>query len=94
MADETRSGRFRPSPDTVAQRLGDELVLIHLRTDRMFVLNRTGARVWELLSTGVDLVEIQKQVLREFEVAEAELTTDVRDLLHSLRTEQLIRPDD
>ena len=94
MADETRSGRFRPGPDIVAQRLGDELVLIHLKTDRMFVLNRTGARVWELLATGVDVVEIQKRVLQEFEVAEAELTTDVQDLVHSLRTEQLISPDD
>jgi hypothetical protein len=94
MGNETRAGRFRPSPDTVAQRLGDELVLIHMKTDRMFILNRTGARVWDLLSTGVDLAEIQRQVLQEFEVAEAELTTDVQGLLDSLRNEQLISPDD
>jgi hypothetical protein len=78
----------------VAQRLGDELVLIHMKTDRMFILNGTGTRVWELLSTGHDVAEIQRQVLREFEVAQVELTADIQGLLDSLRSEQLINPDD
>jgi hypothetical protein len=94
MADRTRSTRFRPSPDTVAQRLGDEMVLIHMQTDRMFILNGTGTRVWELLSNGHDVAEIQRQVLGEFVVGPVELAAEIQDLLDSLRSEQLIRPDD
>lgn len=91
---ETGSTRFRPSPDAVAERLGDELVLIHMKTDRIFALNGTGARVWELLSTGHDVVEIQRRVLQEFEAAEAALAIDIQDLIASLQTEQLISPDE
>ena len=85
--------RFRSTPDTVAERLGDELVLIHMKTDRMFLLNGTGARVWELLSTGHEVAEIQRRVLQEFEATEAELATDIHDLIASLQGEQLISPD-
>lgn len=77
----------------MAERVGDELVLIHLKTDRMFVLNGTGARIWELLSAGHDVDEIQRRVLQEFEVAQAELAADLHDLLASLGSEQLISPD-
>ena len=32
--------------------VGDEVVLVHLRTNRIYTLNRTGARFWELLEDG------------------------------------------
>jgi hypothetical protein len=82
--------RFRASPDAVAQRLGDEMVLIHLKTDRIFVLNRTGARLWELLSSGLDQASIQQQMLQEFDVTEAQLTNEVDPLVTSLKNEHLI----
>lgn len=84
--------RFRASPDTVAQRLGDEVVLIHINTDKIFVLNRTGARLWELLSSGLERTEIQRQILQEFAVTEDQLTREVDELVASLRDEQLIDP--
>lgn len=94
MANEAGPTRFRPSPDTVAERLGDELILVHLKTDRIFVLNATGARVWELLSTGHDTVEIQGRLLQEYNAAEPEVAAEVESLLESLRKEDLITPDD
>lgn len=94
MAHESEPRRFRSSPDTVVERLGDELVLIHMKTDRMFLLKGTGARIWELLSTGYELVKIQQQLSKEFEATEAELATDIHDLVASLRAEQLIIPDE
>jgi len=33
------------SPDTVATRVGDEVVLVDLKTDRIYTLNRTAARI-------------------------------------------------
>ena len=86
--------RFRASPHTVAQRLGDEIVLVHMKTDRIFVLNRTGARLWELLCAGYDRADIQRLMLQEFDVSEAQLEREVEALLALLREEHLTSPAD
>lgn len=94
MADEPAPARYSPSPDAVAERLGDELVLVHMKTDRIFVLNGTGARIWELMAAGHDSVEIRRRLLQEYEVAESDVAAEVEDLFESLRKEDLISPND
>ena len=89
-----RTLRFRTSADDVAQRLGDEVVLVHIRTDKIFVLNRTGARVWELLCESLDRSAIQGRLLAEFEVGEVQLAAEIDALLTALTEEGLILPDD
>ena len=89
-----RTLRFRTSADAVAQRLGDEVVLVHIRTDKIFVLNRTGARVWELLCESLDRSAIQGRLLAEFEVGEVQLAAEIDALLTALTEEGLILPDD
>jgi hypothetical protein len=86
--------RFTVSPDVVAQQLGDEVILVHLKTDRTFVLNRTGARLWELLSAGHDLAEIQWRMTQEFDVGERQLAAETDALLDALRGEHLVGPPD
>ena len=63
------SGRFRASPDALATRVGEEIVVVHTRTDKIYVLNRTGARVWELVTGDLGPVEIAERLEGEFEVA-------------------------
>lgn len=84
------ASRFRASPHTVAQRLGDEIVLVHMKTDRIFVLNRTGARLWDLVCAGRDRADIQRLMLQEFDVNDAQLASEIETLLASLRAEGLI----
>jgi hypothetical protein len=84
---------LRPSPDTVSTRVGDEVVLVHLKTERMHVLNRTGARLWELLCAGRDWAEIRGVILAEFDVTPGQLDTEMEDLIRSLREEQLVSLD-
>jgi coenzyme PQQ synthesis protein D (PqqD) len=88
--------RFRPSPDALATRVGDEIVLVHTRTDQIYVLNRTGARIWELLCEDCDRDEVERRLAGEFEVPAGELTGQVDDLIASLTTGHLIaaRGDD
>ena len=81
---------LRPSPDTVATRVGDEIVLVHLKTERMHVLNRTGARLWELLAAGRDWADIRAVILAEFDVLPGQLDAELQDLVTLLRQEQLI----
>ena len=63
------AARFRTSPDALATRVGDEIVLVHTVTDQIYVLNRTGARVWELLCDELDRTEIESRLAGEFDVA-------------------------
>jgi hypothetical protein len=91
---DSQSACFWPDPDVVAQRLGEEIVLVHMNTDRIFVLNRTGARLWELLGQQLDRVAIQRRLLSEFDVDEAQLVGEVDELLRVLTEEQMIAPRD
>ena len=86
-----RVRRLEPSQDVVGQRLGDEVVLVSLETNRIFELNRTGARFWELLQSETDRRRIEEQLLEEFAVTEEELSAEVDRLIKSLDDEELVR---
>lgn len=87
------SRRLRPSRQAVDQRFGDETLLIHLKSDRILSLNRTGARLWELLCAGHDRAGIERGLRQEFDVGETEVTQAVGHLLASLGDEGLIEAD-
>jgi hypothetical protein len=80
----------RPSRDVVYEELADEVVLVHLGTNRIFSLNATGARLWQLLAAGHSASEIREQLSREFEVDPAELETEIDRLLAALSAESLV----
>jgi hypothetical protein len=84
---------FRPDPDVVAQRMGDDVVLVHLRSNRIYELNRTGARCWELLVAGYDRAGILAGMLREFDVSEPLLDVELDGLLALLLTEGLVQAE-
>ena len=86
--------RLRVSPDAVATRMDvHEIVLVHLKTDRIFTLNRTGSRVWDLLVEGNALAEIRRRILEEFDISEDRLETELEEFVASLKREQLISAD-
>ena len=79
------------SPDVIAQRLGDETILVHLDTNLMFDLNRTASRLWELAHDRLTRQQIEEQLLQEFAVDAAELRREVGQLLRALRDRELIQ---
>lgn len=83
--------RLEPTDEVVGQKLGDETVLVHLKTNRIFELSRTGGRFWDLLQSENDRTQIQTQMLSEFDVSEQELTDEVDGLISSLAQEDLVR---
>ena len=78
------------SPDVVARRLGDSAVLIRLTTNRIYELNATGARLWDLLQTGSAVDTIVDCLTSEFEGSPDSIRADVDALLHRLRGEGLV----
>ena len=85
---------IKANPNVIFRRLGDEIVLFHLGSDRFYELNGTAARFWELLSTGRDADQIREQMLEEFSVDREQLAGEAAALVNSLRQEDLISVDE
>jgi hypothetical protein len=75
------------SSDFAFRRLDDEVVLMNLRTNKIFALNRTGARVWELLQSGHDWPGVRSVLLEEFDVEPEALDRELETLAESLAAE-------
>jgi hypothetical protein len=82
--------RFEPSADALATRVGDEIVLVHTRTDKIYVLNRTGARVWELLDGALERGQLAERLADEFDATPDQLAREVDALIDALLEGHLI----
>ncbi len=94
MTDEWLSRRVRPSAEVVSTRLGDAGVLVHLHTNRIFELNPTGLRIWELLGEGRRLDDVERVLQHEFDGDHQRLRAEMLGLIESLAHEGLISDDD
>ena len=81
---------LHPSPEVVARRLGDGAVLVHLPSNRIFELNDTGMRVWELVAEGLSEAQIVGRLTDEFAVDRDRCATEVRGCLDHFRREGLL----
>lgn len=82
-----------PSPDVVSRRVGDEVVLVHLKTNRIFALSPTGARFWELLSVGRSRPDVEAALLAEYEVSREQVAAEIDALVKMLQVQGLVRED-
>lgn len=81
---------FRRNPEVMAQPVDDGAVLVHMITNRIFELNATAARLWELLADELTLPELHARLLSEFEVEPERLEQEVSELVALLLHEHLI----
>jgi len=79
-----------PARDVVSRKLGDRMVLVNLRTNHIFELNRTASRMWELLGEGADRAGLEEALLSEFEVEQPRLSQEIDQTLANLSSEGLI----
>jgi hypothetical protein len=84
---------LRQSPDAVSNRLGEGGVVVNLRTNRIFELNATGMRAWELIGEGRTRLEIERQLGTEFEAERARVRSDLDALVAALAREGLVDAD-
>ena len=77
-------------PEVMAQRVGDDLVLVHLGSNQIFELSSSAARLWELLAGGLGLTEAERQLLADYEVTPEQLENDILKTLYALEAAQLI----
>ena len=81
---------LRPNPEVIAKRLDQATVLVDISTSRIFELNETGTRIWELLGQGLNVEQIVQYLVSEFEVKDSQAAEELRTLLSQLRDQGLV----
>ena len=84
--------RFSLAPDVLLQRFEDKALLLDLSGEKVYQLNKTGARVAELASQGHTLEDLLAQLDREFAASQEEMARDVREILADLQEHRLLVP--
>ncbi len=89
-----RAHNLRASRDVVFQKIGDETILLNLKTGVYWGLNHTGAIIWEEISRHGNVARAVAALEREFSGTREQMTQAVNQLLEELSREGLLIPDD
>lgn len=77
--------------DVVSQTLGDEVVLLNLRTGVYWNLNASGALIWNEVQAHGNPQKASEALRQAFETTRTEAEEAVSGLLHDLSREGLIQ---
>ncbi len=69
-------------------------MLVHLRTNRIYTLNATAARFWELLASGMERDALKRALGEEFDVDGVDLDQEIDGLLADLSDQGLVLDGD
>ena len=72
------------SPDVMVRKVGEESVLLDLKTERYLGLDDVSARFWDLLTSGGSIQSAYETLLTEFEVDPDRLRNDLDDFVQEL----------
>ena len=80
-----------PDKDIAWRQIGDEVLLLHLRSGYYYSLNYSGALIWESLANGESEQAIREKLKNAFtDVSPDQLEEDCRVLLEELCGEELL----
>jgi len=69
---------------TISGRLHEELVMMDLGQGKYFSLNPVATRIWDLLGEPLDLEELCKRLMAEYNVSSDQCRADVRNHLNEM----------
>ncbi|MGH9409294.1 MAG: PqqD family protein [Vicinamibacterales bacterium] len=84
------AARIAVAPDVLFRMLGDEGVLVNLRTEQYLGVNEIGARMWQALGASASIEDAFDQLAQEYEVEPAQLRTDLVEFIDLLLGQHLI----
>jgi hypothetical protein len=83
-------GKVRVPQDVAHRQVGDETVLLNLRTGTYFGLNEVGSRYWQALVDQGDLRSAFNRMIEEYEVTPERLEADLLRVTNELVSKGLI----
>jgi Coenzyme PQQ synthesis protein D (PqqD) len=84
------SSRITTAPDVMLRIIGDEAVILNLKSELYLGLNPVGTRVWTVLQDSPSIQAAYASLLDEFEVEPERLRRDMEQLLDQMLEQGLI----
>jgi Coenzyme PQQ synthesis protein D (PqqD) len=84
------SSRITTAPEVMFRIIGDEAVILNLKSELYLGLNPVGTRFWTTLHEAPSIGAAYESLLSEFEVAPEQLRQDLDQLLSQLLEQKLI----
>ena len=82
--------RVATSPDVMLRTIGDEAVLLNLKTELYLGLDPVGTRMWDVLTKSASVEEAFDTLLSEYDVEAGQLRADLDEFLGKLVEHGLI----
>jgi len=86
--------RVAVAPDVMFRTVGEESVLLHLKTETYLGLDPVGTRMWTLLTQSDSIEGAYQALLREYDVESAQLRRDLEDFIAKLIENDLVSLND
>ena len=83
--------KYRRNEQILDGELDDNQVMMHLEKGKYFGLNPVGKRIWELIEEPKSFPEITQNLMSEFDVTEAQCTSEVRAFLDKAVTCDIVK---
>ena len=77
--------------EVVWTKLGEEVAILNSETGTYFGLDPVGSRIWCLMAEGHPIDEVVSKLLLEYQVDEARVRSDLRDLIRELEERALVK---
>jgi Coenzyme PQQ synthesis protein D (PqqD) len=84
------SSRVATAPNVMIRVIGDEAVILNLKSELYLGLNPVGTRMWTVLHEAPSIQAAYDSLLSEYEVAPERLRQDLDELLDQLLRQELI----
>lgn len=79
------------APDVLVRELGDESVILDLKTERYLGLDAVGTRMWRLLMESGSTDSAYRELLKEYDVEPNRLEADLQQFVEKLLEHGLIK---
>jgi len=80
--------------DQVSSNLGDETVILHVKTGSYYGLNEIGTRIWNLIQEPQAFGTVRDIILSEYNVSQPQLESDLKSLFNDLLKKGLVEIKD
>lgn len=87
------NSRISVSPDVMLRQVGEEMVLLNLKSEQYLGLDDISSRTWQALTGGQTIQAAYEAMLAEYDVESDRLRKDLKDFIQELAGFGLIQQD-
>lgn len=85
--------RLKPSPDAFANGVGDETVLLQIKSGTYYGMDAIGTRIWAGLNEGRLPADVCRDIAAEYEAPLDTVEGDARRFLEDLKANDIIQAE-